>query len=138
MSDRQADGFVEAGELSTFREGRGRRVNVDGIDVAVFRIGDRFHAIQDACPHMGASLADGKVIDDCVECHWHHWMFDLRTGQGDQRSWARAAVFETMVDDGRLWLRRPGAGAPPPAEEEPAEEEEEWIRWDPDRFFKKK
>jgi hypothetical protein len=85
---------------------------------------------------MGASLADGKVIDGCVECHWHHWKFDLETGQGDQRSWARAAVWEVKIADDRVWLRSPGHASPAP--EPAADEEEEWIRWDPERFFKKR
>lgn len=28
------------------------------------------------CPHMGASLALGKVIDGCLRCPFHHWRFD--------------------------------------------------------------
>ena len=29
-----------------------------------------------ACPHMGASLADGRVVDGCLRCPFHHWRFD--------------------------------------------------------------
>jgi aminopyrrolnitrin oxygenase len=29
-----------------------------------------------ACPHMGASLADGKVVDGELRCAFHHWRFD--------------------------------------------------------------
>ncbi|WP_392534861.1 Rieske 2Fe-2S domain-containing protein [Nostoc sp. C117] len=28
------------------------------------------------CSHMGASLAMGKVIDNCIQCPFHHWRFD--------------------------------------------------------------
>ena len=27
------------------------------------------------CPHMGASLAGGKVVDGCLRCPFHHWRF---------------------------------------------------------------
>jgi nitrite reductase/ring-hydroxylating ferredoxin subunit len=27
------------------------------------------------CPHAGASLALGKVVDGCLECPFHHWRF---------------------------------------------------------------
>jgi nitrite reductase/ring-hydroxylating ferredoxin subunit len=27
------------------------------------------------CPHMGASLALGKVADGCLQCPFHHWRF---------------------------------------------------------------
>lgn len=29
-----------------------------------------------ACPHQGASLADGKVVDGVLRCAFHHWRFD--------------------------------------------------------------
>jgi phenylpropionate dioxygenase-like ring-hydroxylating dioxygenase large terminal subunit len=28
------------------------------------------------CPHMGASLALGRVVDGCLQCPFHHWRFD--------------------------------------------------------------
>ena len=61
--------FVEVGRLQEFPEGRGRAVAVDGVLVAVFRLGETVYALRDACPHMGASLADGKIHDLKVSCH---------------------------------------------------------------------
>ncbi|HXV76303.1 MAG TPA: Rieske 2Fe-2S domain-containing protein [Candidatus Polarisedimenticolaceae bacterium] len=130
------DGFELAGRVSDFREGRGRVVKIAGTDVAVFKVGGRFFALRDACPHMGASLADGKLVGGCVECHWHHWRFDLRTGQGDQRSWAVAAVYQVRVERGELWLKPPERVAPPAADEPP--EGDGWVRWDPERFLRKR
>ena len=28
------------------------------------------------CPHQGASLALGKIMDGCIRCPFHHWRFD--------------------------------------------------------------
>ena len=44
--------------------------NVDGIA----------YAIDDTCPHMGASLATGYVEDGGVTCPWHAWRFRLSDG----------------------------------------------------------
>ena len=33
-------------------------------------------AIAARCPHMGANLARGHVVDGCIECPLHHWQFD--------------------------------------------------------------
>ena len=127
--------FVKVGVVADFPLDRGRRVKVRRDDVAVFRRGRRWFAIQDSCPHMGASLADGKPDGDCVVCHWHEWKFDLNSGQGDQRSWARARLYEVKVE-GNDVLVRPH----PDAEKEPRgdkNDDEDWIRWDPDKFFRK-
>lgn len=128
--------FVKVGLCSAFREGRGRVVRVAGVEVAVFRVGGRFFALKDACPHMGASLGDGKLDGSCVVCHWHGWKFDLETGQSSERSWARAAIYDVRVDGEDLLLRAPSPSAPERSEE--SDEDEDWIFWDAERYFKAK
>ena len=48
--------------------------------IAVFRDGGRYFAIDDVCPHMGASLSDGYVEKGIVTCPWHAWRFRLADG----------------------------------------------------------
>jgi nitrite reductase (NADH) small subunit/3-phenylpropionate/trans-cinnamate dioxygenase ferredoxin subunit len=124
--------FVSVGTVEQFPPGRGRRVKVDGTDVAVFRIGERWFAIQDSCPHMGASLADGKLDGEQVVCHWHEWRFDLHSGQGDQRSWARAKVYEVRIDGDEVLLKPPAVDGAPGEE---SGDDDGWVRWD-DGFLK--
>ncbi len=38
------------------------------------------HALGDRCSHAEASLAEGEVSGDAVECPRHGASFDLRTG----------------------------------------------------------
>ncbi|MBK6613792.1 Rieske 2Fe-2S domain-containing protein [Ottowia sp.] len=64
-------------ELSALPEGRGRRVCKVGLDLAVFRIGDAVYAIDDSCPHAGASLSNGKLQGTRVTCPAHGLKFDL-------------------------------------------------------------
>ncbi|MFQ3650597.1 MAG: Rieske (2Fe-2S) protein [Gemmataceae bacterium] len=69
--------------LADLRDHEGKTVSVDGKLIAVFRCGDHVQAIDDMCPHMGASLAGGHVQDGIVTCPWHAWRFRLEDG-----SWA--------------------------------------------------
>lgn len=126
------EGFENVGKLCEFKQGRGRAVRVGQIKVAVFRFGDRFHAIQDRCPHMGASLADGRVLDGWVECFWHGWTFNLESGLSDQKSrqWLCAEIYETRVENDELWVR-----VPPKVIEAAAPASDEWVVWD-DRYLK--
>jgi nitrite reductase (NADH) small subunit/3-phenylpropionate/trans-cinnamate dioxygenase ferredoxin subunit len=48
--------------------------------IAIFRVGDQYFAIDDTCPHMGASLSGGHVSDGIVTCSWHFWRFRLSDG----------------------------------------------------------
>ena len=61
-------------------EGRGLCVQVDGIDVGLFRVGSEIHAIENACPHAGDPLSEGMLDGPIVVCRAHGWEFDVRTG----------------------------------------------------------
>jgi 3-phenylpropionate/trans-cinnamate dioxygenase ferredoxin subunit len=64
-------------ELSALPQGSGRRVRAAGLDLAVFRIGDAVHAIDDSCPHAGASLCGGRLQGRKIHCRAHGLGFDL-------------------------------------------------------------
>ena len=124
-------GFVRIGRVEEFGGRRGRAVRVGESVVAVFRVDGRIRAIQDRCPHMGASLADGRIEDGQVICHWHHWKFDLETGRSRERTWACAAVWEVRIEAGEVFVKPPPEPAPPAAEPD-----DDWEPWDPERFFR--
>ncbi len=60
--------------------GEGRAVEVGGKIIAVFNDGGRYFAIDDTCPHMGASLSEGCLENGIVTCAWHAWRFRLADG----------------------------------------------------------
>ena len=64
-------------------DGAARRVVVDGRPVALVRIGERVHAIDDVCSHAEVSLSEGDVdVEECaLECWKHGSLFDLETGE---------------------------------------------------------
>jgi nitrite reductase (NADH) small subunit len=61
-------------------DGQSGVITVNGKPVAVFRTGDQYYAIDDTCPHMGASLSGGMLEDGVVTCPWHYWRFRLTDG----------------------------------------------------------
>ncbi|MGV3525463.1 MAG: Rieske 2Fe-2S domain-containing protein [Candidatus Sericytochromatia bacterium] len=45
--------------------------------ICVFRDSrGQVHAMDGFCPHMGVDLGIGKVVNDRVQCFFHHWEFD--------------------------------------------------------------
>jgi nitrite reductase (NADH) small subunit/3-phenylpropionate/trans-cinnamate dioxygenase ferredoxin subunit len=61
-------------------EGEGRTVAIGSKLIALFKIDGQYFAIDDVCPHMGASLSGGYVEDNTVTCPWHAWRFRLTDG----------------------------------------------------------
>lgn len=81
-------------------DGTGRAVEVEGQRVALFHHEGQVHAVDDSCPHQGASLGDGVISKGDVTCPFHAWHFDLKTGKNTDSLDECVAVFEARVDGG--------------------------------------
>ena len=94
----------------------GRKVvEVAGRSIGVFNVGGEFFALRNRCPHQGGPLCLGRLggfvtasapgeyeysrAGEILQCPWHGWEFDLRTGQ----SWfdparTRVARYQVTVE----------------------------------------
>lgn len=73
--------WYTACRLNALLPERGHAVRVAGRDIAVFLLRGEIRAVDNHCLHTGGPLADGLVVDGCVVCPWHGWVYDLATGQ---------------------------------------------------------
>lgn len=88
-------------------DGSARRFEVEGHAVAVVRIGDTVHAIDDVCSHAKVSLSDGEVWPDActLECPRHGSAFSLLTGEPDTLpATLPVAVHTVTVRDGDVFV----------------------------------
>ena len=90
---------ADAGALP-LREGRA--VIVDGLELALFNLGDQFLAVDNRCPHQGGPLCDGIVTGTSVVCPLHAWKIDLESGAALRPPDAQrcVAAYPTRVDAG--------------------------------------
>ena len=96
---------VSVGKLGDLPDGRGVRVEAAGHRVAVFRIGESVYAIGDRCSHAEASLAEGELFDNEVECPRHGSSFDISTGEPSAFPATQPVpVYEVTVEDGEVHL----------------------------------
>jgi nitrite reductase (NADH) small subunit/3-phenylpropionate/trans-cinnamate dioxygenase ferredoxin subunit len=72
--------FQTVCKLQDLKEGQGKTVAIGQRLIAVFLIDGKASAIDDTCPHMGASLAGGEVENGIVTCPWHGWRFRVSDG----------------------------------------------------------
>ncbi len=72
--------FVKVVTVSEVPAGKSRQVKVAGKTLALFNVNGTFHAIDDTCPHRGASLWEGEIEGHHVTCPWHGATFDVTTG----------------------------------------------------------
>src|SRR5947199_1793466 len=68
-------------ELTELEEGRGKYVEIEGFQLAVFLHETKPYVMDNYCPHAGGNIAGGFVEEGCAVCPWHYWMFRLDNGQ---------------------------------------------------------
>ncbi len=61
--------------------GQARRVTPAGYPpIAVYNVGGSFYATNDFCTHGKASLSEGFIDGEIVECPFHGGQFNIRSG----------------------------------------------------------
>lgn len=108
MSDFQT--VARVGEIPA---GEGRSFAVNGKLVGVFFIDEEYFAINDLCPHMGASLSSGWVEEGRVMCPWHAWRFDVRDGTWCDNPKVKTDCYEVRVEGDEVQVRVPNEPTPP-------------------------
>ncbi|MBX3016326.1 MAG: NAD(P)H-dependent oxidoreductase [Bdellovibrionaceae bacterium] len=62
-------------------------IEVDGRRFVLSYFNGEFGALNAKCNHMGAPLAQGRMVEGRIQCPWHYWEFDHRSGAGVNRSY---------------------------------------------------
>ena len=104
--DPQDADFVTVAKVGAIPDGEGASFQVGDRLVAVFNYQGQYLAIDDLCPHMGASLGAGYLDEEgVVTCPWHAWRFNVCNGK-----WAdNPAAGGRHVRRPRRGRRDPGA-----------------------------
>ncbi|MBD0370715.1 MAG: Rieske 2Fe-2S domain-containing protein [Pyrinomonadaceae bacterium] len=93
---------ITVGRAEDVPAGRGATVELlDGTELALYNVDGEWFATENFCPHKGAPLADGHLCGSVVECDWHGWRFDLRTGQCLSNA-SRIETYEVVIEDGLI------------------------------------
>jgi 3-phenylpropionate/trans-cinnamate dioxygenase ferredoxin subunit len=103
---------IVVGVVGELVPGQRKLVFVDGGSVALFNVDGTIHAIDNSCPHNGASLASGRLEGCVLHCPAHGLRFDLRTGCTPGKGGLSLTTFPVVAIDGKLVLNRDGSTAP--------------------------
>lgn len=85
-------------------EGRALAVEVDGVRVAIYRDGDRLHALSGRCPHANGPMGMGWIEEGEAVCPLHRWRFRLANGRCTTIRGEWLAVFPLEIREGRVWV----------------------------------
>ena len=94
--------FVSVAKVDDIPVGKGKAFEVGDRVIAIFNDNGTLFAIDDMCPHMGASLADGHLENSEVACPWHAWRFDVRDGSWCDNRRLKTDSFEVRVVEDQI------------------------------------
>jgi len=109
--------FITVAKVGDIPSGQGQAFAVNGRMVAVFNEDGKYSAIDDFCPHMGASLASGYLEAGIVTCPWHAWRFCIHDGKWCDNPKIKIDAFEVRVEGDEIQVRVP----PRPSIQPPAQ-----------------
>jgi len=93
-----------AGEVPA---GEARKVETDGLVLAVFNLDGVFHVTDDACTHGPGSLSEGFIDGDCIECNFHQGVFNICTGDVVQPPpIVPIRTYPVVMEDGVVYIER--------------------------------
>ena len=108
--------FTEVSKIDELKNGTMKMVSAEGREILLARVGDKYYAADNLCPHMKGNLSQGKLEGTVVTCPLHGSQFDISNGQVVR--WLRGGlmskigsalklskdlmVYNVKVEDGRV------------------------------------
>lgn len=71
---------LDLGALADIPEGGPTKVKAGINTLILVRTGDTILALHETCAHAGGPLAEGTLVDGCIQCPWHGSRFRLTNG----------------------------------------------------------
>jgi 3-phenylpropionate/trans-cinnamate dioxygenase ferredoxin subunit len=90
----------DAGRVEHLPQGSCKTIELPaGRELALYNVNGEFYATENFCPHKGAPLSSGNLCEYTIECDWHGWQFDVRTGECLTVP-EKIETYEVVIEDG--------------------------------------
>ena len=73
--------FTEVAKIDELKNGTMKAVSAAGREILLARVGDKYYAVDNLCPHMKGNLSQGKFEGTVVTCPLHGSQFDISNGR---------------------------------------------------------
>ena len=98
--------WIDVAPAESLHEGEHVVVDLEGMEVAVFRLDGELYAIEDACTHDGAEIASGRLDGWEIICPRHGARFCIKTGKAMKApAYEDLSCFPVRVENGVIQVR---------------------------------
>ena len=77
----QCTNFIAVAKTESLPPGSVMKAEAEGLSFALYNLDGTFYATAEICSHAHASLAEGFILDDTIECPLHGACFSIKTGE---------------------------------------------------------
>ena len=95
---------IKVAKVSELQENQGKLVNVNGKEIALFKINNQFFAVDNMCLHMGGSLSEGEIENNNITCPLHGWQFDLKTGNNIMPGMGKLNIYKVSIEKEEIFI----------------------------------
>ncbi|HZR80777.1 MAG TPA: non-heme iron oxygenase ferredoxin subunit [Candidatus Binatia bacterium] len=101
-----SDGWHRAADRSTLPAGGALRVEIGRLAIALYDADGTVYATADTCTHAQASLSEGYLDGESIECPLHQACFHVPTGRVlAPPATEPLAVYPVRVAEGAIWVQ---------------------------------
>ncbi|HWP84262.1 MAG TPA: non-heme iron oxygenase ferredoxin subunit [Terriglobia bacterium] len=90
--------FVKVAAVSDLPPGKVAQVAIGDRTIALCNVDGTFYALDNVCIHRGGPLGEGYLEGDKLECPWHAWQFNVKTGCLTANPREKVPTFEVKVE----------------------------------------
>ena len=98
---------IAVASLDDVKPGTCSWVEADGIGVALFNVDGTIYAVDNTCPHAGGPLGEGTLRGDTVECPWHGWRYNVRTGERPENPQFKVPCYPVQIKEDLILVSIP-------------------------------
>jgi nitrite reductase/ring-hydroxylating ferredoxin subunit/uncharacterized membrane protein len=99
--------FVDVLPESQLADDTPTRTMYQDVPILLIRRGGRLFAMSDTCSHFGASLSEGRLVENSIMCPYHSSRFDLENGRVlDGPAVHPQPCLEVRARDGQIQVRK--------------------------------
>jgi nitrite reductase/ring-hydroxylating ferredoxin subunit/uncharacterized membrane protein len=101
------DNFVAVLPESQLADDTPTQTMYQDVPILLIRRGGRLFAMSDTCSHFGASLSEGRLVENSIMCPYHSSRFDLEDGRVlDGPAVHPQPCLEVRARDGQIQVRK--------------------------------
>jgi nitrite reductase/ring-hydroxylating ferredoxin subunit len=100
--------YFRAAKADDIAPGSAVQVDIGELSIALFNLDGEFYATEGYCTHAFASLAEGTVIGEQIECPLHFARFSIKTGKVlSEPATEDLKTYPVRVENGEIFVGLP-------------------------------